>query len=106
MTEREGFSELRMIGTMIVMQYASKFTEIFRFALDFVATKWMKKRRFEEGLAFCIQHKLASQPIQTYEYERAAEVERVKSKSRALNRNSSNQKRKWVEQGASSDNVN
>ena len=34
------------------------------------------------------------------------EVERVKSESRALNPNAVNQKRKWIEQGATSGSVN
>jgi len=44
-------------------------------------------RRFEEGLAFYIQNQLARQPILTYQglYERAAEVEQVKTELRALN---------------------
>jgi len=42
--------ELMMNDNMLVMQCASKFTE-----LDFVASKKMKMRRFEEGLAFYFQ---------------------------------------------------
>jgi len=81
-----------MNGTMIVMQYASKFTKLSRFALNFVATEQMKMRRSEEGLAFYIQYELAGQPIQTYEdlYERVTKLERVKLELRALNPNLSN----------------
>ena len=63
-------------------------------------------RRFEEGLAFYIHNQLAGQSILTYQelYERAAEVEQVKAKLRALN--PINQKRKWAEQGAPRDSVN
>jgi len=90
---------------MTVMQYASNFSELLRFALDFVASGRMKMRRFEEGLAFYIRNKLAGQPIKTYQelYERAVEVERVKNMLRALN--PGNQKRKWNDCGTSSDNV-
>jgi len=44
-------------------------------------------RRFEEGSAFYIRNQLARQPILTYQelYERAAEVERVKTELRVLN---------------------
>ena len=48
------FMELKMSGDMMVMQYASKFTELSRFALDFVAFERLKMRRFVEGLAFYI----------------------------------------------------
>jgi len=49
------FSELRMIDNMVVLYYASKFTELPRFVPEFVAAKRMKTRRFEEGLAFYIR---------------------------------------------------
>ena len=57
------FMELKMCGNMTVMQYARKFMELPRFALDFMATERMKMRRFEEGLAFYIRNQLAGQPI-------------------------------------------
>ena len=46
--------ELKISGNMSVIQYARKFTKLLRFVLDFVASKRMKMRRFEEGLAFYI----------------------------------------------------
>jgi len=54
----------------------------------------MKRRRFEEGLAFYIRHQLASQPIHTYQdlYERVTEVEHVQE-LKAMNPNPSHQKR-------------
>ena len=63
-------------------------------------------RRFEEGLAFYIRNQLAGQPILTYQelYERAAEVERVKTELRALN--PINQKKKGFERGTLSKIVN
>ena len=57
------FLELKMSGNMMVMQYAWKFIELERFAPDFVASKKLKMRRFEEGLAFYIRNHLAGQPI-------------------------------------------
>ena len=51
---------------MIVMQHASKFTKLSRFAPDFVASEKLKMKMFEEGLAFYIRNQLADQPIQTY----------------------------------------
>ena len=41
------FMELKMSGNMIVMQYASKFTELSRFVPDFVSSERLKMRRFE-----------------------------------------------------------
>jgi len=41
--------ELRMVGNMIVMQYARKFIELLRFAVEFVSSERMKMRKFEEG---------------------------------------------------------
>ena len=78
---------LRMTDNMTVMQYASKLTNLSRFTLNFIAIERMKIKRFEEGLAFYIRNQLAGQPIQSYQelYERAAEVECVKNKLRALN---------------------
>ena len=55
-----------MSGNMTMMQYANKFTELLRFALDIVASERMKMRRFEECLAFYIRNQLVGPPIQTY----------------------------------------
>jgi len=100
------FMELKMSGTMTVMQYASKFTELSRFVPEFVSSEWLKMRTFEEGVAFYIRNQLAGQPILTYQelYERAAEVERVKTELRALN--PINQNRKGLERGTLSESVN
>jgi len=57
------FIELKMSSTITVMQYASKFTELSRFVLEFVSSERLKMRRFEEGLTFYIQNQLAWQPI-------------------------------------------
>jgi len=55
-----------MAGNITIMQYASKFTKLSQFILDFVAIERMKMRRFEEGLAFSIRQQLAGQPVCTY----------------------------------------
>ena len=61
-----------MSGSITVMQYASKFTEL---------------SRFQEGLTFYICNQLAGQPILTYKelHEWAAKMERVKTGLKALN---------------------
>ena len=55
--------ELKRIGNMMAMQYTCKFMELSRFASDFVVSKRLKIRRFEEGLAFYIRNQLAGEPI-------------------------------------------
>jgi len=44
---------------MAMMQYASKFTELSKFVLEFVSFGRLKMRRFKEGLAFYIRNQLA-----------------------------------------------
>ena len=46
------FMELKITSNMTVMQYASKFTELSSFVLEFVSFERSKMERFEEGLAF------------------------------------------------------
>jgi len=56
-----------MSGSMTVIKYASKFTELSMVISEFVSSKKLKMRRFEEGLVFYIHSQLASQPILTYQ---------------------------------------
>ena len=51
------FLELKQ-GTMIVMEYVAKFTELARFADDYVATNMAKVRKFENGLKLFIRGKI------------------------------------------------
>ena len=51
------FLEL-MQGTMNVMEYVARFTELARFAEDYVATDMAKVRRFENGLKLSIQGRI------------------------------------------------
>ena len=48
------FLELKQ-GTMIVLEYVARFTELARFADDYVATDMAKVRRFENGLKLSIR---------------------------------------------------
>jgi len=59
--------ELRMVGNMTVIQYASKLTELSRFGPHFIASERMKMRRFEEALTFYITNQLARKLIKTYQ---------------------------------------
>ena len=51
------FLELKQ-GTMTVMEYVARFTELARFADDYVATDMAKVRRFENGLKLSIRGRI------------------------------------------------
>ena len=51
------FLELKQ-GAMTMMEYLAKFTELARFADDYVATNMAKVRRFENGLKLSIRGKI------------------------------------------------
>ena len=51
------FLELKQ-GMMTVMEYVAKFTELARFADDYVATDMAKVRKFEDGLKLSIRGKI------------------------------------------------
>ena len=51
------FLELKQ-GMMTVMEYMARFTELARFADDYVATDMVKVRRFENGLKLSIRGRI------------------------------------------------
>ena len=51
------FLELKQ-GTMTVMEYVAKFTELAHFTDDYVATDMAKVRKFEDGLKLSIRGKI------------------------------------------------
>ena len=51
------FLELKQ-GTMTVMEYVAKFTELARFTDDYVAIDMAKVRKFEDGLKLPIRDKI------------------------------------------------
>ena len=51
------FLELKQ-GVMTVMEYVARFTELARFAGDYVATDMAKVRRFENGLKLSIRARM------------------------------------------------
>ena len=57
------FLELKQ-GTMTVMDYVARFTELARFADDFVATNLAKVRRFENGLKLSIRARIVRLRLQ------------------------------------------
>ena len=57
------FLELKQ-GTMIVMDYVARFTELARFADDYVAMDMTKVRRFENGLKLSIRGRIVGLRLQ------------------------------------------
>ena len=57
------FLELRQ-GTMTVMEYMARFTELARFGDDYVATDMAKVRRFENGQKLSIRGKIVGLCLQ------------------------------------------
>ena len=57
------FLELRQ-GTMTVMEYMARFTELAHFGDDYVATDMAKVRRFENGLKLSIRGKIVGLRLQ------------------------------------------
>ena len=53
----QGFLELKQ-RTMTVMEYVARFTELARFADDYMATDMAKVRRFENALKLSIRGKI------------------------------------------------
>ena len=51
-------------GTMKVMEYMARFTELARFGDDYVATDMAKVRRFENGLKLSIRGKIMGLRLQ------------------------------------------
>ena len=62
-TKAQEFLELRQ-GTMTVMEYVARFTELARFADDYVATDMAKVRIFENGLKLSIRGKIVGLCLQ------------------------------------------
>ena len=57
------FLELRQ-GTMTVLEYVARFTELARFGDDYVATDAAKVRKFEDGLKLSIRGKIVGHNLQ------------------------------------------
>ena len=57
------FLELKQ-GTMTVLEYVAKFTELARFEDDYVASDMAKVRKFEDGLKLSIRGKIVGLLLQ------------------------------------------
>ena len=75
------FLELKQ-GTMTVMEYVARFTELSRFADDYVATDMAKVRRFENGLKLSIRGRIVGLPLQDMDsmVETALAIERERDR--------------------------
>ena len=54
---------------MTVMEYVAKFTELARFADDYVATDMAKVRKFEDGLKLSIRGKIVGFILQDIDFK-------------------------------------
>ena len=61
------FLELKQ-GMMVVMEYMAKFTELARFANDYVATDMAKVSKFEDGLKLSIWGKIVGFLLQDMDF--------------------------------------
>ena len=79
------FLELKQ-GTMTVLKYVAKFTELAHFADDYLAIDRAKVRKFEEGLKFSIQGKIVGLLLQDLDsmFETAMAIEREVDDARSI----------------------
>ena len=88
---------------MSVTDYATKFEELSRFAVDYVAIEKMKKNQIERGLDSEICQQFGGHHITTYQelYDRAIDVERVNNLTKATKTSGDRVelKRKWDSKG-------
>ena len=93
------FLELRQ-GTMTVMEYMARFTELARFGDDYVATDMAKVRRFENGLKLSIRGKIMGLRLQDMDsmVGTTLAIERERDGGRIRN---SRCKCRWEEEGGS-----
>ena len=62
-TKAQEFLELKQ-GTMTMIEYVARFTELARFTNDYVATNMAKVRRFENGLKLSIRGRIVGLRLQ------------------------------------------
>ena len=89
---------------MIVMDYVARFTELTRFADDYVATDLAKVRRFENGLKLSIQARIVGLRLQDMDsmVGTTLTIEREIENARSTRDASVNSKRKDGQSSSSS----
>ena len=82
---------------MSVTEYAAKFNELSRFALNQVATEEMKMDHFEQGLKGPIKKMIAGHVFMSFQemYQRAVKIARVIDETEAESRQIGQAKRKF-----------
>ena len=97
------FLEMKQ-GAMIVMDYVDRFTELARFADDYVATDLAKVRRFENGLKLSIRARIVGLRLQDMDsmVETALTIEREIEDARSTWDASVSSKRKGSQSSSSS----
>ena len=89
------FLELKQ-GTMIVLEYVAKFTELAHFGDDYVASDMAKVRKFEDGLKLSIRGKIVGLLLQDMDYmvRTTLAVEREIDDARSIRDTGAGDKRK------------
>ena len=89
------FLELRQ-GTITVMEYVARFTELAHFGDDYMATDMAKVRRFENGLKLSIRGKIVGLHLQDMDsmVGTALAIEREMEEARGIRDASAGGKRK------------
>ena len=94
--------ELRQ-GTMIVMEYVARFTELAHFGDDYVATDMAKVRRFENELKLSIRGKIVGLRLQDLDsmVETTMAIEREVDDARSI-RDAETSRKRMEDQPSSS----
>ena len=97
------FLELKQ-GTMTMMEYVARFTELARFADDYVATNMAKVRRFENGLKLSIRGRIVGFRLQDMDFRvgTALTIEREIEDAQSTRDADVNSKRKESQSSSSS----
>ena len=97
------FLELKQ-GTMTVLEYVAKFTELARFGDDYVASDMAKVRKFEDGLKLFIWGKIAGLLLQDMDsmVRTTLAIEREIDDARSIRDTSAGDKRKEGQPSSSS----
>ena len=97
------FLELKQ-GVMTVMDYVARFTELARFADDYVATDMAKVRRFENGMKLSIRARIVGLRLQNMDsmVRKALTIERKMEDARSTRDAGASGKRKDSQSSSSS----
>ena len=89
---------------MTMMEYVTKFTELDRFANDYVATDMAKVRKFENGMKLSIRGKIIGLLLQNMDsmVKMAMAIEREIEDARSIRDVSVSGKRKEIQSSSSS----